>query len=173
MAWSRSLVRIEQRFFNSVVPVSAYYSESRAEFIANSERKIRTPAEEMRILDRRPFATLQMHAAQQPHKQAFVFLAPTVSFLMNYSALDHRARAIANELIVNGLGSKWILLVFPPGLDFIAALFWCFYAGAVAVPDSFLPGKHLAERMSSILRDAAAGVLRLQNCSVPIQILNF
>ena len=108
---------------------------------------------------------LQMHAAQQPHKQAFVFLGAdgVVTDETNYSALDLRARAIANELIVNGLGGKRVLLVFPPGLDFIAALFGCFYAGAVAVPVSFLPGKYVVDRMSSILRDAdPAGVLTLK-----------
>jgi acyl-CoA synthetase (AMP-forming)/AMP-acid ligase II len=108
---------------------------------------------------------LQMYAAQEPHRQAFVFLDADggVANETNYSGLDRRARAIAIELIVNGLGGKRVLLVFPPGLDFIAALFGCFYAGAVAVPVSFLPGKYVVERMSSILRDAdPAGVLTLE-----------
>ena len=108
---------------------------------------------------------LQTHAAQQPHKQAFVFLGTdgVVSDEINYSDLDLRARAIAKELIANGLSGKRVLLVFPPGLDFIAALFGCFYAGTVAVPVSFLPGKYIVDRMSSILRDAEpAGVLILK-----------
>ena len=108
---------------------------------------------------------LQMYAAQEPHKQAFVFLDADgdVADETNYSGLDRRARAIANELIGNGLGGKRVLLVFPPGLDFIAALFGCFYAGAVAVPVAFLPGKHVVERMSSILCDAEpAAVLTLE-----------
>jgi hypothetical protein len=49
---------------------------------------------------------LQMYAAQEPHRQAFVFLDADggVADETNYSGLDRRARAIANELIVNGLG---------------------------------------------------------------------
>ena|SRR5690349_9648177 len=68
---------------------------------------------------------LQTHAAQQPHKQAFVFLGTdgVVGDEINYSNLDLRARGIAKELIANGLTGKRVLLVFPPGLDFIAALF--------------------------------------------------
>jgi len=116
---------------------------------------------------------LQMHAAQQPHKRAFVFLGAdgAVTDDTNYSALDLRARAIAGELIANGLSGKRVLLVFPPGLDFIAALFGCFYAGAVAVPVSFLPGKHVVDRISSILRNAEpAGVLTLKRLRQEPQI---
>lgn len=119
---------------------------------------------------------LKLHAAQQPHKRAFVFLGAEgiVADETSYSALDLRARAIAYELSVNGLAGKRVLLVFPPGLDFIAALFGCFYAGAAAVPVSFLPGKHVVERMSSIICDAEpAGILSLERLRNEPQLASF
>jgi acyl-CoA synthetase (AMP-forming)/AMP-acid ligase II len=116
---------------------------------------------------------LQMHAARQPDNQAFVFLGAdgVVADETNYSTLDLRARAIACELIINGLAGKRVLLIFPPGLDFIAALFGCFYAGAVAVPVSFLPSKYVVDRISSIIRDAdPGGVLTLKRVRTEPQI---
>jgi acyl-CoA synthetase (AMP-forming)/AMP-acid ligase II len=81
---------------------------------------------------------------------------------LTFAALDRRAHAIATELVVTGLSGERALLVFPPGLDFVAALFACFYAGVVAVPVPFLSGKRIVERITSIRRDAdPAGVLML------------
>jgi acyl-CoA synthetase (AMP-forming)/AMP-acid ligase II len=50
-----------------------------------------------------------------------------------------------------------VLLVYPPGLDFVAALYGCMYAGAIAVPSpppDFGP-EHAAERIRTIVDDAA------------------
>jgi acyl-CoA synthetase (AMP-forming)/AMP-acid ligase II len=54
-----------------------------------------------------------------------------------FAALDLRAREIASRLIAHGMSGERVLLVFPPGLDFVAALFGSFYAGVVAVPVPF------------------------------------
>ena len=107
---------------------------------------------------------LRTRAAKGPHKQAFVFLNSqgAIADEFTFAALDHRARAIATELVVNGLSGERALLVFPPGLDFVAALFACFYAGVVAVPVPFLLGKRIVERITSIRHDAdPVGVLTL------------
>ena len=54
------------------------------------------------------------------------------------------------------------MLVFPPGLNFVAALFGCFYAGCVAVPAPYLIGKRAAGRCAAIFQDCApAAVLTL------------
>ncbi len=52
----------------------------------------------------------------------------------SYAELDTRARALAAELRARGATGQRVLLVYPQGLEFIAALFGCFYAGAIAVP---------------------------------------
>ena len=58
---------------------------------------------------------------------------------VTYGDLDRSARAIAVMLRERGVrpGDR-ALLLYPPGLDFIAAFFGCAYAGVVAVP-SFPP----------------------------------
>jgi amino acid adenylation domain-containing protein len=48
--------------------------------------------------------------------------------------LDRRARTVGRLLQEQGLAGQRVLLVYPPGLDYLAAFFGCLYAGAVAVP---------------------------------------
>jgi acyl-CoA synthetase (AMP-forming)/AMP-acid ligase II len=45
------------------------------------------------------------------------------------------------------------MLVFPPSLDFVTALFGCFYAGCVAVPAPYLIGKRAVGRCAAIFQD--------------------
>lgn len=107
---------------------------------------------------------LRLRASETPHRQAFVFLDPqgAVADELTFAALDDRARIIATELIALGLSGTRILLLFPPGLDFVAALFGCFYAGAVAVPLPHSVGKRVAERIAAIRMNAdPAGILTL------------
>ena len=55
--------------------------------------------------------------------------------LCSYSRLDMRARAIAAAIQATGQGDgRPVLLMLPPGLEFIAAFFGCLYARAIAVP---------------------------------------
>lgn len=51
-----------------------------------------------------------------------------------YAQLDRRARAIAAYLRTHLKPGDRALLIFPPGLDYMAAFFGCLYAGVVAVP---------------------------------------
>ena len=44
---------------------------------------------------------------------------------LTYAGLDHRARALAARLRSLGLEGERALLVYPPGLDFVAAFFGC------------------------------------------------
>lgn len=48
--------------------------------------------------------------------------------------LDRRARAIAARLQALGAPGERVLLLYPPGLEYIQAFFGCLYAGALAVP---------------------------------------
>src|SRR3954453_22734935 len=79
---------------------------------------------------------LRCRAAQQPNDLAYRFLeegeGPGVT--VTYGQLDSRARAVAAFLQARYPAGERVLLVFPPGLDYIAALFGCFYAGVIAVP---------------------------------------
>jgi acyl-CoA synthetase (AMP-forming)/AMP-acid ligase II len=53
---------------------------------------------------------------------------------LTYGALDRQARAIAATLQALSATGERALLLYPPGLAYIAAFFGCLYAGVVAVP---------------------------------------
>ncbi|MEU8180864.1 AMP-binding protein [Micromonospora sp. NPDC049044] len=83
-----------------------------------------------------PFVARLRHAAlTRPDDTAFTFLtfgdddAPAEAPI-SYGDLDARARSVAAALPAG----ERVLLLYPPGLDYIVALLGCFYAGAVAVP---------------------------------------
>jgi acyl-CoA synthetase (AMP-forming)/AMP-acid ligase II len=48
--------------------------------------------------------------------------------------LDGQARAIGAMLQTCSAGGDRVLLLYPTGLEFIAAYFGCLYAGVIAVP---------------------------------------
>jgi acyl-CoA synthetase (AMP-forming)/AMP-acid ligase II len=53
---------------------------------------------------------------------------------VTFGELDQRARAIAARLQELGAAGERALLLYAPGVDYIAAFFGCLYAGVVAVP---------------------------------------
>lgn len=79
---------------------------------------------------------LRYRALHQGDNLAFAYLTDgeTERVDMTYSQLDHQARAIGAWLQSKGLTGQRTLLLYPPGLDFIAAFFGCLYAGTTAVP---------------------------------------
>ena len=72
----------------------------------------------------------------------------------SFAELDRRARGIAARLRAEGAGGERVLLLFPSGLDFVAAFMGCLYAGAVAVPAHPPRGARSLPRLETILRDA-------------------
>ncbi|MEO1743807.1 MAG: AMP-binding protein [Cyanobacteria bacterium J06629_9] len=88
--------------------------------------------------------------------------------VLTYADLDKQARAIAFRLHLN-LGdvaisgqvpAPRILLAFPPGLAFVAALFGCWYAGVIAVPVQPARRHQGADRWRHVFNDVQpAGVL--------------
>ena len=79
---------------------------------------------------------LRWRAIHQPQLQAYTFLedGETTETHWNYAELDHHARAIGAQLRNLGAADERVLLLYPPGLNYVAAFFGCLYAGAVAVP---------------------------------------
>ena len=79
---------------------------------------------------------LHSKALYQPDKKAFTFLldGETEEISLTYLELDLQARVIATRLQNLGASGERALLLYPPGLEFIAAFFGCLYAGVVAVP---------------------------------------
>ncbi|UVO11585.1 fatty acyl-AMP ligase [Mycobacterium sp. SVM_VP21] len=73
---------------------------------------------------------------------------------VTFRELDARARAIGAGLqrLGAGAGSR-VLVVCRPGLDGIAGVFGCWYAGAVAVPVA----EQLSPRLAAVIADAGVG----------------
>jgi len=75
-----------------------------------------------------------------------------------YSDLDRKARAVARSLQTMGLEGERALLLYPSGLDFIAAFFGCLYAGVTAVP-AYPPRRNRnMARIDAIANDAQAKI---------------
>ncbi|MEU2281080.1 aminotransferase class I/II-fold pyridoxal phosphate-dependent enzyme [Streptomyces sp. NPDC013178] len=96
-----------------------------------------------------------------PQADAYRFLTGTdgTGETWTYHELDLCARAVAVRLLRENLGGRPVLLLHPPGLDYIAAFFGCLYAGAVAVPayppDNARFGQTM-HRLAAIARDSGA-----------------
>jgi len=106
------------------------------------------------------------HANHRPDRRAFVFLerGEREAGSLTYGELDRRARVIARALLDNGLSGRRIILAYPTCLEFVAALFSCFYARAIAIPAPIDRQDGAAARLHAILTDAdAAAVLSLRS----------
>ncbi|MFL6196687.1 MAG: amino acid adenylation domain-containing protein, partial [Thermoanaerobaculia bacterium] len=100
---------------------------------------------------------LHGRALERPEQVAFTFLADgeAESGRLTYGELDRRAAAIAAALAETVPAGERALLLYPPGLDFIAAFFGCLYAGVVAVPAyPPRPNDRSQSRLRSIAKDA-------------------
>lgn len=79
---------------------------------------------------------LRWRAAVQGNKRAYTFLVDGENdeAHMTYAELDRRARALAATLRSYGAAGERVLLLYPPGLEYVAGFLACLYAGAIAVP---------------------------------------
>jgi len=77
---------------------------------------------------------------------------------VTYAQLDQRARAIAVWLQQHAPIGARALLLYPPGLEYIAAYFGCLYAGVVAVPAYPPRLNRPMPRLQGIVADAQATV---------------
>src|SRR5215472_10446358 len=101
---------------------------------------------------------LRRRAQDKPEREAYTFLldGETKQAQMTYAELDHQARCIAAQLQDRMVVGERVLLLYPPGLEYVAAIFGCFYAGVVAVP-AYPPRLNQSLlRIQTILQDAAA-----------------
>ncbi len=99
-------------------------------------------------------------AARQPSEIAFTFLTDGEQQQVDITnaELDRKARAIGAWLESLGLAGSRALLLYPAGLDFVAAFLGCLYAGVVAVP-VYPPRRNRSlGRIESIANDAGASV---------------
>ncbi|KAB8320091.1 hybrid non-ribosomal peptide synthetase/type I polyketide synthase [Tolypothrix campylonemoides VB511288] len=103
---------------------------------------------------------LRYRSVHQPNKLAFTFLhdGEAESDSLTYQQLDSKARAIAAKLQSLVSVGERALLLYPPGLEFIAAFFGCLYAGVVPVP-AYPPRRNQKmTRLQAIVSDAQASL---------------
>jgi acyl-CoA synthetase (AMP-forming)/AMP-acid ligase II len=119
----------------------------------------------MRRLEASPnFATLvdllRQRAQNQPDQTAFIFLqdGEIESDSLTYQQLDQQAQVIATQLQFLITAGKRALLLYPSGLEFIAAFFGCLYAGVVAIPAYPPRPNQNMSRLQAIVTDAEATV---------------
>lgn len=104
------------------------------------------------LLDRRSF--------QQPQHIAYIFLADgeNEEYHITYAELAARAKQIAIQIQKVSVGGERVLLLYPPGIDYICAFFGCLYAGVIAVP-AYPPRLNRPDpRLQSIAGDCQAKV---------------
>jgi acyl-CoA synthetase (AMP-forming)/AMP-acid ligase II len=79
---------------------------------------------------------LRRQALHQPGRRAFTFLVDGESdeVHLTYGELDRQARAIGAQLQRQIAPGARALLLYPPGLEYIAGFLGCLYAGVIAVP---------------------------------------
>ncbi|MEM7061639.1 MAG: AMP-binding protein [Cyanobacteria bacterium P01_B01_bin.77] len=120
---------------------------------------------------------LQWRALHQSEQTACQFLPIDASNItqaaqanrLTYADLDQQARYIGARLRTylapqSVSQQRRILLAYSAGLEFVAALFGCWYAGAIAVPVQPARRHQGGTRWQHILRDAQAeGILTSQN----------
>jgi acyl-CoA synthetase (AMP-forming)/AMP-acid ligase II len=78
---------------------------------------------------------LRWRALHQPNHRAYTFLVKgeTEETHLTFAELDQQARSIAASLQGMEVTGERALLLYPPGLEYIAAFFGCLYAGVIAV----------------------------------------
>lgn len=108
---------------------------------------------------------LRWRATHQPDEIAYTFLVDGESEEVHctYAQLDAQARAIAAKLQAAGASGGRALLLYPAGLDYIAAFFGCLYADVAAVP-AYPPRRNRSlSRIESIVTDSEACVALTTN----------
>jgi amino acid adenylation domain-containing protein len=120
---------------------------------------------------------LRSRSFTQPDSYAFTFLqdGETEEATLTYQELDRRSRAIAQALTCQfasqlqalRLSGKRALLLYPPGLDYLAAFFGCLYAGVVAVPAYPPRNKRNTPRIQAIVSDAQVSVALTTTAILP------
>lgn len=103
---------------------------------------------------------LETRAADRPKQLAYTFLRDdeVEEANLSYGELARKARAVGAWLQERNLQNRNVLLLYPPGLEYIVAFWGCLYAGAVAVP-AYPPrrNRHF-DRLQTIAVDAQAQI---------------
>ncbi|POZ51255.1 non-ribosomal peptide synthetase [Methylovulum psychrotolerans] len=112
---------------------------------------------------------LQIRAERQSPQAAYTFLADAdqTAVTLSYGELDSQARRIAAKLLALGVPGDRAVLLYPQGLDYIAAFFGCLYAGVIAVPAYPPKNQRHLPRLHGIIADCQAALILTQQALIP------
>ncbi len=114
--------------------------------------------------------TLRGRAGRQGGEHAFHFAADgdaAPSGGVTYEGLDRKARALGARLAWGGLRGERAILLYPPGLEFIASFFGCLYGGTVAVPAHLPRPNRPTDRLRAIVDDARPRAILTTSALLP------
>lgn len=120
-------------------------------------------------------AVLREYARSTPRRTALIFVDDVErddgALQWSYAHLDAEARRIGSWLRARFPAGDRVLLLYPAGLDFVAAFFGCLYAGMVAVPAP-PPGRYQIDRLraSGIARNAMVSAVLTDTENLPAAI---
>ena len=122
--------------------------------------------------------SLRERAASHPERIACRYLGDgeDIKSELSFAELDLRARAVAARLQGLGAAGECVILLYPPGMEFLSAFMGCLYSGVIAVP---LPLPRLKASMSQftgivsdlnsrIVLTTATSLSRLQRLDAPV-----
>ncbi|NJL21582.1 MAG: fatty acyl-AMP ligase [Leptolyngbyaceae cyanobacterium SM1_3_5] len=140
---SRGTPNVTTSLFGATASVSANYSANHSANQAST------------LVD-----LLVYRSQQQPDRVGYRFLSGGTELNpLTYGELDRKARSIAAHLQALNSAGERALLLYPPGLDFIAAFFGCLYAKVIAVP-AYPPRRNQnLSRLQAIATDAQAKII--------------
>lgn len=99
---------------------------------------------------------VKAQAEARGDRRAYTFLADGEEDAghLTFAQVDQRARAIGAVLQAMQARGERVLLIYPPGLHYVTALYGCLYAGMIAVP-AYPPrlNRNLG-RLRAIIKDA-------------------
>jgi acyl-CoA synthetase (AMP-forming)/AMP-acid ligase II len=107
---------------------------------------------------------VQRRADSHGEARAYTFLqnGEDEAAQLSYAELDRESRVVAAALQDIASPCDRVLLMYPPGLDFITGFLGCLYAGAIAVPayapNPARPERYMA-RLAAIAASAQAGII--------------
>jgi amino acid adenylation domain-containing protein len=104
---------------------------------------------------------LRWRLLHEPDQLGYIFLSDEEEkeIHLTYEKLDRQAHGIALSLQRLAAGPQRVLLLYPPGPEFIAGFFGCLYAGMIAVPAYPARNSRGVPRLRAIVADAQARVV--------------
>ncbi len=100
---------------------------------------------------------LQLKTNQNPNKTAYTFLLDGESKEQNWTYHDLHTRACVIAAAIQELGipkNERALLLYEPGLDYIAAFFGCLYADIIAIPVYIPYNSETITKINHIIKNA-------------------